>query len=518
MICNRLLYACRWSPCTPLLLLPLLLLPSHPPATAQQPATEPAAKSQPALGSTATLEQLRYTPPPPSADNPPDDRTELSLRPAAEPVPALRYRFWPRRGDLKPGRAETHFYRAILLYKELDLQTRTHAATEYLDKFASADPQQVAEFLDAARTTLTELDAMAACEDQTWDLRIRDSQGLQWINLTLPDVQEARELARLLSIQARQQLADNDFTGFCQTLQTGFRLAAFVGQGEILVHQLVGVAIAGMMLGLVEQAIELPDCFNQYWALASLPKPLIDLRRSIEFESTSLLRAIPAIQAAERVNLSDEQWREKIAELEAFMKSVGYDATEQIQMLTVGLLFSSQAQAEAARQRLIAAGHDPQELHNRSRTQLMAMDTALQLTIFQDDMIKASLVPGYQSYELPDLFNDRAQLRSPAPAIAGIVLPAYQAALQASIRIDFNVERLKTIESIRQYLSEHPNQLPESLDRLTVLPTADDPFTGKPFQYQLDTSVDPPQAVITASDRLLWPRKQKTVLRVSTDP
>ncbi len=518
MICNRLLYICRWPLCTPLLLLASLTL-----AAAQQPAADPAANLAPppaserALGSTATLEQLHFTPPTPTVEQPPEDRTELSIRAAAEPIPALRYRFWPHWVDCKPGRAETHFYRAILLYRELDLQTRTHADMGFLDKFASADPQQVAEFLDAARTTLTELETMAACQDQTWDLRIRDQQGLHWVSVRLPDVQEARGLARLLSIQARQQLADNNFTGFCHTLQVGFRLAAFVGQGETMVQQLVGVAIAGVMLGLVEQAIELPGCPNLYWALASLPKPLVDLRRSIEFESTSLIHAIPAIRAAESVNLTDEQWREKFAEFEAFMKTLGFDAREQVQKLMIGVLFSSQAQAEAARQRLIDAGHDPQGLHNRSRAQLMAMDTALQLTILQDGMIKASLVPGYQSFELPDLVDRSDQRPGPALVIAGIVLPAYQAALEASIRTDFNVERLKTIESIRQYLSDHPHQFPETLDSLTVMPTVDDPFTGKPFQYQLDASVDPPQAVITASDRLRWPQKQRTILRVSSE-
>ncbi len=44
---------------------------------------------------------------------------------------------------------------------------------------------------------------------------------------------------------------------------------------------------------------------------------------------------------------------------------------------------------------------------------------------------------------------------------------------------------LQTVEAIRMYGAAHDGQLPKTLDQLSV-PAPQDPFTGKPLEYEYD--------------------------------
>lgn len=473
----------------------------------------------PPLGSTATIEELKFDPPPPKPGEPLKDQTVLAIRGAAEAVPALRYRFWPDPDDLRASRGETHFYRAIMFYREIDKEARFQAEGEFLVDFDNADPAEVKKYLEQAETTILELRELSLCEDQSWDLGVRKRKGLDWYSFLLPDVQESRSLARLLHLQAKQQVAEENFEGFVDTLQIGFRLAGFVGQGEVMVQQLVGLAIQGIFLGLVEEAITHPECPNLYWALASIPRPLCDLRRSTQFEASSLLRAFPFLELAQNGHLTDEQWRQKIlSEVKELQEISG---PSPLAVAAMGLLVGSQAQADFARKRLLDAGYSATDLEHRGRIELIALDTHLELKTIQDNMIKGGLLPpdrrGTTLQRSIDGLRDQSRASnggqpSIATVLAGLLLPATEAALQAETRNQFNLSRLLTIEAIRDQLAQQPGQFPASLESLTRLPAFDDPFTGNPLQYELDDSVQPAKAVITAVEDLHWPPKQKTIL------
>lgn len=470
------------------------------------------------LGSTATMDQLTKKSPVVTEDAAPD-WTELTISAAKEPVPSLKYRFWPHPNDLKAGRAETHFYRALILYREIDREVRQQAESEFLENFEKADSQDVEEYLRLAATTIEELEALSLSTDQSWDLGVRNRLGLAWYSILLPDVQDARALARLLSVRAEYQLRQKDFEGFAQTMQTCFRLAGFVGQGEIIVQQLVGVAIEGSFLQLVEKAISTPNCPNFYWALASIPRPLCDFRRSFEFEATLLVRAFPFLEEARDGKLSDDQWRQKLM-------TAGEDVRELSNasltlMVPMGLLLGSQAQADAAKQRLLEIGYTSADLDDRGRVELIALQTYVELLTIQDNMIKAAFLPPHKSQgvlERSEAVFERMTSNNGEPSlaliIAGLLLPAQRQALHAGYRTDFNLKRLLTIESIRDYLAHPSGRFPKTLDQLTRLPAFDDPYTGDALDYELDDSVNPPQAIIRAPEELLWPKIQKTILTV----
>ena len=68
-------------------------------------------------------------------------------------------------------------------------------------------------------------------------------------------------------------------------VQTGFALARDVAKGPTLVHALVGAAIATLMTDRVREMIQQLDCPNLYWALSTLPRPLVDFRPGFDAET-----------------------------------------------------------------------------------------------------------------------------------------------------------------------------------------------------------------------------------------
>ena len=152
---------------------------------------------------------------------------------------------------------------------------------------------------------------MALSEVVDMDHHIRDLQGVELYGYLLPDVQEARSLARLLRLRALEQLDRQDFAGAVSTISDGYRLSSLIATGETLIEQLVAIAIGSVMEDCVDRAIQTPGCPNLYWALDSLPRPISKFRDSVQFEMHFLTRVFPVLADAEQVNYPEEVWRKK---------------------------------------------------------------------------------------------------------------------------------------------------------------------------------------------------------------
>ena len=60
-----------------------------------------------------------------------------------------------------------------------------------------------------------------------------------------------------------------------------------------------------------------------------------------------------------------------------------------------------------------------------------------------------------------------------------------QAVRRAQARLDQRIALLRHVEALRLYAAEHDGTLPANLSDISV-PLPDDPFTGKPFRYEVD--------------------------------
>jgi hypothetical protein len=65
-------------------------------------------------------------------------------------------------------------------------------------------------------------------------------------------------------------------------------MAKHLGEAPNLTQNLVGVAIGALMCRELEQFVQGPDSPNLYKALGALPKPLVDVTKTIELEIANL--------------------------------------------------------------------------------------------------------------------------------------------------------------------------------------------------------------------------------------
>jgi hypothetical protein len=140
----------------------------------------------------------------------------------------------------------------------------------------------------------------------------------------------------------------------------------------------------------------------------------------------------------------------------------------------------NEAKLSAARVRLIESGLPEASVRRFPADQVILLDEKRECEIRFDDVMKIMSLPAWQ-YE--------ALATEPKPAkekalFADAVLPAQYIVRRAQARLDRRIALLRQVEALRLYAAEHKGALPAKLTEISV-PLPDDPFTGKPFCYEL---------------------------------
>jgi hypothetical protein len=374
--------------------------------------------------------------------------------------------------------------------------------------------------LDELRSELSKLDgvyaelhALALCEDDNWDHRMRDLRGPSLYNYQFPDVQEARGLTKLLGLKLDLQIANGDIDGAIGTLQDGFRLASFVCNGETLVQQLVGVSISGVMLSKLEKLIQHPSCPNLYWAMASLPRPFSRVNQSIQFELGSIDRVLPVLANVESTDndaaSGNDAWNAQlkelselgIADIEAQFKTV-VDSSDQI------------------KQRLLESGRTEKSLDSMSQVQLALIDASSELRRVADDLAKGTMLPGTAGHKITqeeyvkfDKWFRENRDKSIAALFSGLLFPAVYAATMTDARHEYVLNRLMTLEALRLHAATAEGKLAKTLDELSVLPAMPNPYTGQHYDYKIDTQEDSTTVTLAGDGPILIDSIKKLTFR-----
>ena len=466
-------------------------------ASAQQPPYVPAADG--GLGSTMTLEQQKAP-----ITKQEEKATKLRVATAAnEPVPALKYQFWPARSALKRGSAQEHFFRALTL-----LLTEPQEHRKQLDGLSVTDGEdpdiaKIRSFVETQTKVLSELHTMAMSEVVDMDHHMRDLGGIELYSFLLPDVQQSRTLALLLRLRAIEQLDRCDFEGAVSTISDGYRLSSLISTGETLIEQLVAIAIASIMEDTVDRAIQTPGCPNLYWALASLPRPISKIRDAVQFEMHFLTRLFPLLADAEQANYPEEVWRKKWVDS---LEPLGTLAGDSSNKVSLALAMATVGFVEPARQRLLASGFSAEKLANMPPTQIVIIDTARELRRMSDESVKAYLLPIEMRKPLMVARDRRFQQwvqeerwSSGGAMVASVFFPAISQVHEAEVRKLMTHQRLMTVEALRMHAATHEGKLPESLDQLDPVPAMPDPYTGKPFGYRVESLDGRAIVILTAN-------------------
>src|SRR5205085_1656341 len=87
-------------------------------------------------------------------------------------------------------------------------------------------------------------------------------------------------------VRFRAEVAGRHFDDALRTAKTMFALGRHLGDHPTEVADLVGLWVAHLGLGTLEEMVQQPGCPNLYWALTDLPCPLVDLRKGVQGDRT----------------------------------------------------------------------------------------------------------------------------------------------------------------------------------------------------------------------------------------
>jgi hypothetical protein len=256
---------------------------------------------------------------------------------------------------------------------------------------------------------------------------------------------------------------------------------------SLIVQDLVGMAIASMMLKEVEPMLQRGDCPNLYWALTALPSPLIDLRKAVEYEQAALFVELPGLENLDREIMTPEQASRLV---DAFWSKItsllGPGQVPLPKVTAVGWVLLHYTDAKA-----FLAGR------GMARDRIEAMPAAQTVLLYQvgsflevrDHLFRWFSVPYFVARphlgDVDQEINRLTQGKGIKTNLFAVLLPALSRVAFLQVRLDRQVALLRTIEAIRMYAADHGSRLPQTLEAITEVPVPPDPVTGQAFLYQV---------------------------------
>ena len=317
------------------------------------------------------------------------------------------------------------------------------------------------------------LRSAALAEQCDWQLRLRDQPFYMTL---LPELQELRKAHQWLLLRMRYQIAAGQVSDAIETFQTGLRLCQNAAQSDLTVGAAIGNAAGIHQMNHALKLIEQPDCPNLYWSLTNLPSPLIDIRLAAIAERDGLALTFPLLEQLDTRDRSVEDWNRLAAE---FWKSVDEMASTPMTEPTDTTLLTL---------RLYPAAKKALKSFGVQGVESMPVAQVVLRYCFQAYLDQYDRQSCWLAFDYPQAIeNIRGERRSKgvSPLIEAF-MPNFEAMLIAQTRLASRVAVLRTIEAIRMHVAQHDGQVPRRLAEITAVPVPNDPFTGEPFDYQVD--------------------------------
>jgi hypothetical protein len=238
----------------------------------------------------------------------------------------------------------------------------------------------------------------------------------------------------------------------------------------------------------VEELIQAPASPNLYWALTSLPTPLVSLRKPLQGERMFVYAELPELRDIETAHFSRDQEQaliDHVIRVVELMEDGGRSkgANWENRLLVTALAAKVYPEAKRA---LIARGRPAEEVERLPVFQVVMIHILHQYQRLQDDMFKWFDVPYWQAE--PQLAKVEQQIGAAKSRLEGVplilFLPAIRKVYTATARLDRHIAALRCVEGIRLYAAAHDGKLPAALDQITEVPIPGDPMTGKSFEYR----------------------------------
>jgi hypothetical protein len=399
----------------------------------------------------------------------------LTVHPAAEPKPALKYQLLPEVRELKPGNPVQWYLRCFMeqrnfFFRKDVVETR---AKQRMMPLKDLPAQELRHYGGSA---LTQADWGARLDTPDWE--VLDRVQKNGPDLRLPELAPLRELARALQLRFRGEVARGDFNDAIRTAKTMFALARHLGESPASAANRLGLEVASLTLDTLTEMIQQPRCPNLYWALTDLPCPVVELRKGAQGDRVRADRELRTLR--DDAAMTDAELEELVSHISG---RAGF-AREQVGLPPRNLRAELAARAKdadavrAARQRLIAAGVGKETIAGFPTLQVVLLDEKRKFEGRRDDELK---LLGLKLWEIEASVVQKDE----ANGLFADLLPHISEARRAQGRLEQRIALLRHVEALRMYAAAHAGKLPVKLADVGV-PLPSDPFNGKAFTYTLD--------------------------------
>lgn len=324
------------------------------------------------------------------------------------------------------------------------------------------------------------------------------------VGYLLPEIQYIRELARNQRIRCRLAIAENRIDDAIEILGQQITMSRHIGMDDFMVSYLVGCAVLGIAIEDTMLLQEHADCPNLYWAFAQLPNPLLDTDRCLAFERQFVYLQVPKLKEIDAEPRSAEYWREFLAdfakrtsEVDEYnqennpaivSKELGDKRVESIQK-------AIEENVPQAKAYLLGRGLLTSDAFDKyPKEQLVFWAMKEYYEVFRDDNFKWLHTPYRMAIEGMTATNLQLKSQREREEFGWFTVisfgsqPAIEAVFAADTRARQRIAVIQAIEAIRMAGAENGGKLIDSLDQAPV-PVPNDPFTDKPFSYQVNGKV-----------------------------
>jgi len=172
------------------------------------------------------------------------------------------------------------------------------------------DKKQISAWMDLPLEQFPQEQAEAMIQKYIESLRLvarasrcKNCKWPEWKpGMEVPNISGYRDIAFVIRLWTRLEISRGQYDSALAAMQTTFGMARHLGQAPTTIQTLSGAAVAGLTCREIEQFVQGKNFPNLYAALADLPRPLVDIEKSIENEKKGL-GSIPADPAFDRMRL-----------------------------------------------------------------------------------------------------------------------------------------------------------------------------------------------------------------------
>jgi hypothetical protein len=223
--------------------------------------------------------------------------------------------------------------------------------------------------------------------------------------------------------------------------------------------------------------------------MTALPRPLIDMRKGMEFEQRLMEMEFPDLTELDRPRTA-EQWDALLRAIRTTHQRLIINDKKTLPAgVTAGDPASASPDLPAAKAYLLARiGQSAEAVAAMPPAQVLVLHLVGVTKEYRDDYFKAMYLPYAQARPVAAAAEARLKAApdTEAKRFAELLLPAMLKVLTAQVRLERKIAALRVIEALRLYAAAHGGQLPDRLGDVTIVPVPSDPGTGQPFEYKRD--------------------------------